>query len=80
LANIDSALLRKGRLLAMYEFKPLAAGKAKNLLQNLNAHDGHALKPAMTLAEIYNAEREGFKFKKSGKPKIGFAPKTEVDF
>jgi hypothetical protein len=70
--NIDKALLRKGRLMAMYDFKPLAAQKANDLLRELNAHKPYTDQP-MTLAEIFNIQEEDFDFSKARKQKIGFA-------
>ena len=69
--NIDKALLRKGRLMAMYDFKPLAASKANQLLEEMNASNHYTQKP-MTLAEIFNIQEESFEFAKSQKQKIGF--------
>ena len=64
---IDSALLRKGRCYARYEFKELSEDKVKNLSEkyNLSISD---IRP-MTLAEIYNADKTEY-FEKS-KYKIG---------
>lgn len=50
LRKVDEALLRKGRLIAMYEFKALAKEKAQALAQSLE-FDGPD-KP-MTLADIF---------------------------
>ena len=56
LTNIDKALLRKGRLTTIYEFKPLELQKTNNLIRKI----GHnfEVKNEMTLAEIYNVEKE----------------------
>ena len=75
IGNIDKALLRKGRLMAMYDFKPLAPNKANQLLNELNAHD-HFTQQPMTLAEIFNIQEEGFEFSKSRKQKIGFTAES----
>ena len=66
--NIDEALLRPGRCFVNYEFKPLEAEKASNLLESLGYT---ADKPKeMTLAEIYNYKEEQTE---NTKPKkIGF--------
>jgi hypothetical protein len=51
--NIDKALLRKGRLIASYEFKGLSQSKSIDLLSQL----GRTYNPSnyeMTLADIYN--------------------------
>lgn len=51
---VDSALLRKGRLIARYEFGKLEIARAKKLAQHLNK-PAEINKP-MTLAEISNPE------------------------
>jgi SpoVK/Ycf46/Vps4 family AAA+-type ATPase len=53
LHNIDKALLRKGRLLSLFEFKPLQLEKARELATGLG-HDQEKVKQDMTLAELYN--------------------------
>ena len=52
ISRIDKALLRKGRIIAKYEFKPLAREKARLIA----AESGRAsiITRDMTLAEIYN--------------------------
>ncbi len=54
LTMVDSALMRKGRLIAKYEFGPLSAPKA----QRLSRHLGHnrRITAPMTLAEIANPD------------------------
>jgi len=67
--NIDSALMRKGRLVSKYEFKPLAADKANIILEELYkkvsedwTDDEKMMCPAskyhtdkaLTLADIFN--------------------------
>lgn len=56
--KIDDAILRKGRLLARYEFRELDAEKAQMLAQKL----GKQILPQrpMTLAEIYNYSDPSF--------------------
>jgi hypothetical protein len=54
LKNIDKALLRKGRLTSIYEFKNLTTEKSNILLQKLN-HKFVTDKP-MSLADIFNVE------------------------
>lgn len=54
ISKIDPALLRKGRLINMYEFRPLSVVKSRELLSHLNMPDFKVTGP-MTLAEIYNA-------------------------
>jgi len=58
--KIDEALLRKGRLIARYEFKPLTNDRAEALgkklgIVSINEH---------TLADIYNAADSSFKQEK----------------
>lgn len=54
LKNIDKALLRKGRLTSIYEFKPLTIDKTNILLKNL----GHEVEinESLPLADIFNFE------------------------
>ncbi len=56
LKNIDKALLRKGRLTNLYEFKPLILQKTNNLLAKL----GHniVVDKEMTLTNIFNFQKE----------------------
>ncbi len=56
LTNIDSALLRKGRLIARYEFGKLGINKA----QRLSHHFGyrHLINEPMTIAEIANLNEQ----------------------
>lgn len=61
-SNVDSALLRKGRLKLKYEFKPLTKEKVHKLDSNLNT--------SMTLAEFYNKEDNDYSAK--NKKSIGF--------
>jgi SpoVK/Ycf46/Vps4 family AAA+-type ATPase len=68
-AKIDSALLRKGRLIAEHKFDALPTDDANALLKHLGKEE-NATKP-MTLTEIYNVDEEEFK-SEDGKPKIGF--------
>lgn len=62
ISDIDPALLRKGRIIAKYEFKELCLEKTKKLLPS-------AIQP-MTLADIYNHEDGDFQNNK--KSTIGF--------
>ena len=50
--TIDSALLRKGRLLMNYKFDKLSIEKSKALLEKLGHHNVEVKEP-MTLADIY---------------------------
>ena len=53
LTTIDPALLRKGRLIANYEFNKLDLQSAKTLSDKLGFGTEKITEP-MTLAEIYN--------------------------
>lgn len=69
--NIDKALLRQGRLIGLYEFKPLTIEKSKTLLDTLGHHDYQADSP-MTLAEIYHIQENHFDHAMPARSKIGF--------
>ena len=71
LDNIDKALLRKGRLKALYEFKKLSVTKSITLLENLGITDIFVEEP-MTLADIFNTHEQNFATKIERKS-IGFA-------
>jgi hypothetical protein len=68
LTMIDSALLRKGRLIAKYEFGKLGINKA----QKLSDHLGHnkIINEPMTLAEISNPQEQSIVT--SSKQPLGF--------
>jgi hypothetical protein len=72
LYNIDKALLRKGRLHALYEFKPLEAGKSAKLLAELGHTDAEVSRP-MTLAEIFNYDETNYEILK---PRVGIGFKN----
>lgn len=57
LGVVDQALLRKGRLIANYEFGKLEVENAKILSDKLGFSHEHISMP-MTLAEIYNQNEE----------------------
>lgn len=67
--NIDKALLRKGRLIAEYEFNELSVEKSNKLLNKLNID--FKTKEPMLLTDIYNYE-DNIGIKDNGKQKIGF--------
>jgi hypothetical protein len=69
LKQIDKAILRKGRLVARYEFKELSAVKTKSLLSKNGVNDSSDV--TKTLAEIYNFSFNNFNDNTEGK-KIGF--------
>ena len=68
-AKIDSALLRKGRLIAEHKFDSLPIADSNNLLKHLGKKY-EATKP-MTLTEIYNVEEAEYKSEDKYSP-IGF--------
>jgi hypothetical protein len=59
LYKIDKALLRKGRMLARYEFKLLAQEKSAKLLKELG-HENASVNGPMSLADIFNYEQADF--------------------
>jgi hypothetical protein len=54
ISKVDSALLRKGRLIAKYEFDKLSKDKAQVLSNTLG--NTKTIEQAMTLSEIYNQD------------------------
>ena len=56
ISKVDSALLRKGRLIAKYEFKELEAEKAQNLSEKLGFKT--QISEPMNLTDIYNQEEK----------------------
>ncbi|WP_460635163.1 AAA family ATPase [Larkinella harenae] len=67
--RLDPALLRKGRLIARYEFLELAVEKANRLLAERGLE--YRTTQPMTLADIYHQEEEVHFTKKKNRP-IGF--------
>lgn len=67
LSDIDSALLRKGRLIAQYEFRPLSEIKAIRLSRHLGYDT--IINGPMSLAEIANQHEQTFEKKSE---RIGF--------
>ncbi len=70
LSNIDNALLRRGRLIARYEFKELSLIKTNQLLKKLHNESIEVNKP-MTLTDIYNYKEVCYEIKMQ-KKQIGF--------
>lgn len=68
LSKIDSALMRKGRLIAKYEFKELEVEKAQQLSNKLGFNT--IIEKPMTLTSIYNQEEMAFSQVK--KTMVGF--------
>lgn len=56
--KIDTALMRKGRLICRYEFKPLAINSAIVLSKKLGYNK--TIEQDLTLAEIYNQNEASF--------------------
>jgi len=67
--RLDKALLRKGRIIARYEFKPLS--KEKSALLSAQIDHNSIIDHPMTLAEIFNFGAKDYSIQKSRK--IGFA-------
>ncbi len=69
ISKVDSALLRKGRLIAKYEFGKLTQEKAQALSTSLKQHK--TIQGPMTLSEVYNQDEKLFATDYS-KTTIGF--------
>ena len=69
ISKIDSALMRKGRLIAKYEFKELETEKAQQLSNKLGFET--SINKPMTLTSIYNQEEKDFQYTRKSNP-IGF--------
>src|SRR5690606_15758608 len=69
LSKVDSALLRKGRLIAQYEFKELETQKAQQLSDKLGFQT--QISKPMNLTDIYNQKEMNFENGKTRIP-IGF--------
>ncbi len=69
ISKVDRALMRKGRLIATYEFKELETTKAQSLSQKLGFKTN--LNSPMTLTAIYNQEERNFQQTRKNNP-IGF--------
>jgi hypothetical protein len=69
ISKIDSALMRKGRLIAKYEFKELEIEKAQQLSNKLGFNT--IINKPMTLASIYNQDEKDFYQSRKSNP-IGF--------
>jgi hypothetical protein len=65
LHNIDRVLLRKGQMLALYEFEPLHVYNSASLLSELGVDDV-VVKSPMTLADIYNFNEQESSYKVQG--------------
>ena len=58
LSRVDNALMRKGRLIAKYEFKELEIDKAQALSDKLGFHS--SIETPMVLTDIYNQHEASF--------------------
>ena len=74
ISKIDSALMRKGRLIAQYEFKELEVDKAQLLSNKLGFNT--IIKEPMTLTAIYNQNETSFE-QKGRQASIGFNAATK---
>ena len=75
ISKIDSALMRKGRLIAKYEFKELEVAKARILSQKLGFATN--FNSPMTLTAIYNQEEKDFNHVKTF-TSIGFKSTSKL--
>lgn len=75
ISRIDSALMRKGRLIAKYEFKELEAEKAAQLSRKLGFDSN--LDSPMTLTAIYNQDEKDFQQIRKRNP-IGFRSINQI--
>ncbi|HKY52673.1 MAG TPA: AAA family ATPase [Anaerolineales bacterium] len=66
--HIDKALLRKGRMIAKYNFTPLSVEKTAALAKKLGHDD---VRSSLTLADIFGLDKRGFD--KAVKRTIGFS-------
>ena len=73
ITKVDSALMRKGRMIAKYEFKELSIEKAQALSNKLSFKT--IISKPMTLTEIYNQDEMSFVDKKE-RGVIGFRRET----
>ena len=69
-AKIDSALLRKGRLIAEHKFDALPIEDAQALIDSLGFE--HTADKPMTLTEIYNLSEVEYKTEEKKRETIGF--------
>jgi DNA replication protein DnaC len=68
LSKVDKALMRKGRLIAKYEFKELTKYKSQKLSDKLGFDT--QIKESMTLTSIYNQQEEDYQMSEA--KRIGF--------
>ena len=75
LSQVDSALMRKGRLIAKYEFKELEISKAQALSEKLGFKT--SINSPMTLTDIYNQEEKVYHTSRK-RNTIGFQGVNEI--
>ena len=68
-SKIDKALMRRGRLIAKYDFQELESDKANQLSKKLGF--GTTYNSSVVLTEIYNHDEKNFNEEKE-REKIGF--------
>jgi len=67
---IDPALLRKGRMKAEYKFNRLSIERSQNLMDKLE--NEHEVEDPMTLADIFNFEKQYSNEERTAKRVVGF--------
>ena len=67
---IDPALLRKGRMKAEYKFNRLSVERSQNLMDKLE--NEHEVEDPMTLADIFNFEKQYSNEERKAKRVVGF--------
>lgn len=73
LSNIDNAILRKGRLQAIYNFEKLNIEKTKKLINKIYPNENISYEEKeMTVAEIYNLKETNFLKEKKKNQTVGF--------
>jgi DNA polymerase III delta prime subunit len=70
ISSVDSALLRKGRIIAKYEFKGLEITKGQLLSDKIGFNN--KITKEMALSDIYNQDDLDFAHEHQAKKKIGF--------
>ena len=67
----DEAALRPGRLAELFTFQPLNIEKSRKMLERLGVKDFTVTQP-MTLAEIYNKQKNSSVYNGSNRKQLGF--------
>ena len=70
ISMLDSAIMRKGRMIYRYEFRKLAAGKVKAILEKLNLDTAPCKE--MSLADVYNYQHLNNSISDEKRP-VGFS-------